>query len=233
MRITVLFFAHLREAISLDRVKLDIEPGATIRELKKILLDEYPTLQAILDRSITSINHEFAQEDDVIPAYAEVAFFPPVSGGGDSQDVVELVYDELHIDPLLNIIVAETTGGVCFFAGVVRQKTERDGARITEKLQYQAYPEMAYGKMHQIVGEIKVRWPKVERVVIIQRLGDLRPGEISVFIACTSSHREEGIFDAVHFGINRLKEIVPIWKKEITDRGDYWVEGDYYPKSSD
>jgi molybdopterin synthase catalytic subunit len=60
-------------------------------------------------------------------------------------------------------------------------------------------------------------------------LGKIIPGEISVIVACTASHRDSGIFEAAHYGIDRLKEIVPIWKKEVNQDGQEWVEGDYHP----
>jgi molybdopterin synthase catalytic subunit len=123
-----------------------------------------------------------------------------------------------------------TTGGISFFTGIVRGKTTRGKPMETRQLFYEAYPEMALEKMSQIVMEIKSRWVEIERVAIIQRTGELNPGEVSVLIACSGSHRDTGIFEAVRYGIDRLKEIVPVWKKEVTVDGEQWVEGTYIPK---
>jgi molybdopterin synthase catalytic subunit len=84
--------------------------------------------------------------------------------------------------------------------------------------------------MSQISKEIRIKWRDIEGIAVIQRTGKLTPGTISVIIACTSSHRDSGIFDAAQYGIDRLKEIVPIWKKEVSQDGEVWIEGDYYPQ---
>jgi molybdopterin synthase catalytic subunit len=88
---------------------------------------------------------------------------------------------------------------------------------------------MAEAKMRQIAAEIRSRWRDVEGIALVQRVGILKPGTISVGIACSSSHRDSGIFEAAHYGIDRLKEIVPIWKKEVSKDGEEWIEGEYIP----
>ena len=92
---------------------------------------------------------------------------------------------------------------------------------------------MAETKMLQISQEIRSRWKDVEGIAIVQRTGTIFPGTISVVIICTSSHRDSGIFEAAHYGIDRLKEIVPIWKKEVSSDGEEWIEGDYLPEKGD
>ena len=77
--------------------------------------------------------------------------------------------------------------------------------------------------------EIRERWPSVEGVAIVQRIGKLMPGTPTVLIACTAGHRDTGVFEAARYGIDRLKQIVPIWKKEVGPEGEEWVEGDYFP----
>ena len=89
---------------------------------------------------------------------------------------------------------------------------------------------MAEAKMLQVAEEIRDKWPTVEGIAIIQRIGRLYPRTPTVLIACTASHRDTGVFDAARYGIDRLKKIVPVWKKEITPEGDEWVEGEYIPK---
>ena len=89
---------------------------------------------------------------------------------------------------------------------------------------------MKESKMKQVANEIRQKWPAVEGVAIIQRIGRLMPGAPTVVIACTAGHRDTGVFEAARYGIDRLKEIVPIWKKEIGSKGEIWVEGEYIPK---
>ena len=81
----------------------------------------------------------------------------------------------------------------------------------------------------QVADEIRERWPVIEGVAIVQRIGKLYPKTPTVLIACTAAHRDTGVFEAARYGIDRLKEIVPIWKKEVSPSGEFWVEGDYTP----
>ena len=87
--------------------------------------------------------------------------------------------------------------------------------------------------MKQVAGEIRARWPEIEGIAIVQRIGHLQPGTPTVLIACTAAHRDTGVFEAARYGIDRLKEIVPIWKKEIGLNGGVWVEGEYIPRKGD
>ena len=105
-----------------------------------------------------------------------------------------------------------------------------DKKERSQDLVYEAYEEMATAKLHQIADEIRERWPSIVGIAIVQRLGKLLPGTPTVFVGCSASHRDTGVFDAASYGINRLKEIVPIWKKEVGLEGAQWVEGDYHPK---
>ena len=115
----------------------------------------------------------------------------------------------------------------------MRAHTERGGEHETTYLEYEAYDPMAKEKMQQVVDEIRSRWSSVEGVAIVQRIGRLEPGTPSVMIACTAAHRDTGVFEAARYGIDRLKQIVPIWKKEVGPDGEVWVEGDYHPNEHD
>jgi len=92
---------------------------------------------------------------------------------------------------------------------------------------------MAETKMKQVAEEIRRRWPSIEGIAIVQRIGRLYPKTPTVLIACTAAHRDTGVFEAARYGIDRLKEIVPIWKKEVGPNGEFWVEGDYIPGAQD
>jgi molybdopterin synthase catalytic subunit len=116
---------------------------------------------------------------------------------------------------------------------MVRGVTKRDNPHETSYLEYEAYKPMAEGKMHQVANEIRQRWPDVQGVAIVQRVGRLDPGTPTVLIACTAAHRDTGVFEAARYGIDRLKEIVPVWKKEVGPDGETWVEGEYHPTAED
>lgn len=137
---------------------------------------------------------------------------------------------EIDLNALLAQITLPSTGAAAIFAGMVRGVTARLPAHETTYLQYEAYVPMAEAKMKQVAEEIRARWPVVEGIAIVQRIGRLQPQTPTVLIACTAAHRDDGVFDAARYGIDRLKEIVPIWKKEVGPGGAQWVEGEYTPK---
>ncbi|HEY4717695.1 MAG TPA: molybdenum cofactor biosynthesis protein MoaE, partial [Anaerolineales bacterium] len=182
---------------------------------------------------LVAVNQQYAFDRDVIPAGAEIALFPPVSGGSDFPTSVAVTADPLDLDQLLGKITLPTTGAVCFFSGVVRGITHRDEGHETQRLEYEAYLPMAEAKMRQVAEEIRRRWPKVEGIAIVQRIGKLLPGTPTVLIACSAAHRDTGVFEAARYGIDRLKEIVPIWKKEFSSQGEEGVEGGYIPNPND
>jgi molybdopterin synthase catalytic subunit len=149
----------------------------------------------------------------------------------DYPTIFSITEDELDLDVLLAKITLPSTGAGCFFTGMVRGETRKEGQPPrTEYLEYEAYTPMAEEKMQQVADEIRERWPTIEGIAIIQRVGRLHPMTPTVLIACTAPHRDTGVFEAARYGIDRLKEIVPIWKKEVTSGGDVWVEGEYIPK---
>jgi molybdopterin synthase catalytic subunit len=119
---------------------------------------------------------------------------------------------------------------VCTFTGTVRGVS---ADHETAQLHYEAYTPMAEAKMKQVAAEIRERWPAVQGIAIVQRVGRLNVGEFTVLIAVSAGHRDQGVFEAARYGIDRLKEIVPVWKKEIGPGGEQWVEGHYRPTSSD
>jgi MoaE-MoaD fusion protein len=141
--------------------------------------------------------------------------------------------DGIDLNALLEAITLTSTGAAAIFTGMVRGVTTRGDAHETEYLEYESYKPMAEAKMKQVADEIRERWSSVEGIAIVQRIGKLYPHTPTVLIACTSAHRNTGVFDAARYGIDRLKEIVPVWKKEIGPKGQEWVEGDYIPKASD
>ncbi len=144
--------------------------------------------------------------------------------------VISITNAELDLDGLLASLTLESTGAAAVFTGIVRGETTRGEAHATQFLEYEAYEPMATAKMTQVAQEIRSRWPLVEGIGIIQRVGRLYPKTPTVLIVCTAAHRNTGVFEAARYGIDRLKEIVPIWKKEVGPGGEYWVEGEYIPK---
>ena len=110
------------------------------------------------------INQAYAFDEEVIPDGAEVALFPPVSGGSDLPTYVQILEGPLDLDELVARITLPTTGAVCMFTGIVRGTTSRGDAHKTSELYYEAYSAMAEAKMMQVADEIRARWPTVEGI---------------------------------------------------------------------
>jgi molybdopterin synthase catalytic subunit len=234
-QITVLFFATLKERAGTRQAVLDLPPGTRVGDLKTRLGQKYPGLAQMTGSMLVSVNKEFAFDEEEIPAGAEVAIFPPVSGGSidGPPTIFAITEDELDLDDLLRRITLPSTGAACIFTGMVRGVTGRGDPHETVYLEYEAYLPMAEAKMRQVAEEIRRRWDSVEGIAIVQRIGKLYPMTPTVLIACTAAHRDTGVFEAARYGIDRLKEIVPVWKKEIGPQGEEWVEGEYLPGRND
>ena len=147
--------------------------------------------------------------------------------------VFSITEDEIDLNELLARITLTSTGAAAIFTGMVRGETRRGEAHDTEYLEYEAYIPMAEAKMKQVADEIRAKWSSIEGIAIVQRIGKLYPKTPTVLIACTAAHRDTGVFEAARYGIDRLKEIVPVWKKEVSPDGQFWVEGDYIPKAGE
>ena len=238
MKITVRFFATLRDRAGRDSASVELEGEATIAALLKRLAEEYPPLKPALGTALVARNHEYAFPDDPLDDGDEIALFPPVSGGSDREDgwpeYSAITSDELDLDAIAATITRPETGAICLFVGKVRGLTELpDSRRRTDHLLYEAYRPMAEKKLRQVAAEIRERYPKVQGIAVVQRIGKLEVGDTTVLVGCSAGHRNDGVFEGAHYGINRLKEIVPVWKKEVGPDGSAWVEGHYRPTPQD
>jgi molybdopterin synthase catalytic subunit len=130
--------------------------------------------------------------------------------------------EEIELGDVIRAVEAGDAGAIVHFLGIVRNNTE---GREVSYLEYEAYPPMAEKKMAEIAQEIHEKWG-LDRVAMIHRVGRLEIGEVSVAVAVASPHRREA-FEACHYAMNRLKQIVPIWKREVwTDGEEEWVKPD-------
>ena len=148
----------------------------------------------------------------------------------DLPTIFSITEDEIDLNDLLAQATLNSTGAAAIFTGMVRGVTTRKDPHETTYLEYESYEPMAEAKMKQVADEIRARWNTIEGIVIVQRIGRLYPCTPTVLIACTAAHRDTGVFEAARYGIDRLKEIVPVWKKEIGPKGEEWVEGEYIPQ---
>lgn len=139
----------------------------------------------------------------------------------------EIVDQPIDAEAVTARVASDAAGAVCTFIGTTRD--HNDGRRVL-RLEYEAYPEMAIAEMGRIGDTARQRWP-IEKIAITHRIGVVPIGEASVVIAVSSGHRKAA-FEACHFAIDRLKEVVPIWKKEHYEGGEIWIgaqTGDPFP----
>jgi MoaE-MoaD fusion protein len=236
MNVRILLFATLKDLVGKNRVILTIPlEKATVQDVRQALTADYPSVKANIEVAIAAVNEEYAFPMDAVHDGDEVAFFPPVSGGsGDYPEVFKLAPEPIDTDDLVRAITIPATGAVCIFSGMVRGETRQDGSmKQTQQLEYEAYEPMALAKMRQVADEIREQWPLVQGIAIVQRVGQLAVGQNTILIACGSGHRDQGCFEAARYGIDRLKEIVPVWKKESRPDGYSWIEGHYTPTADD
>lgn len=132
--------------------------------------------------------------------------------------MIRLTAEPIRIDDLLGATADASAGATVLFVGMTRDHNE---GRSVERLEYEAYPAMAEREMDGIASEAKARWP-VARIAVVHRTGVVPIGEASVAIAASSAHRADA-FEAARFVIDRLKEVVPIWKKEFFEGGAVWI----------
>ncbi len=234
MKSKIIFFAKLKDIVGKTEMEFDLREGSKVADLKREVLQKFPNLQEYVDIMIVSINQNFAFDDDPIPENSEIALFPPVSGGAmDEDDFVDVIDNDFEFNSLINDVIEKQTGAVVMFTGVIRGETNDPEHPITTGLEYEAYVPMAKAKMLQIAEETRSRWPSIQKIVIIQRIGYMDAGTPTIVVICSAAHRNTGVFDAAKYGIDRVKEVVPIWKKEIGPDGQSWIEGDYIPGEND
>lgn len=234
MRIRVKLFATLRDRLGANQTEVDLPDEATVSVLLDRLTVAQPKLAPSLPTCLVAVNQEFAFGSTPIRAGDEVALFPPVSGGATFPEIFRVTDGAIDLNELVAAVTLPSTGAVCTFTGTVRGVSAGAGRdHETTQLHYEAYTPMAEAKLQQVAGEIRARWPDVQGIALVQRIGHLKVGEFTVLIAVSAGHRDQGVFEAARYGIDRLKEIVPVWKKEIGPQGEQWVEGHYQPTEKD
>jgi len=220
LRITALLFGQAREWAGSSSLELTLEAPATVESAFAVLKLRHPKLAEIERSLLFAVNEEYASPSNPLSDGDCLAVLPPVSGGeAASRDIFEIIREPIDIVGLRARLLEGDSGAVVIFDGVARNNTK---GRRTLYLEYEGYEPMALRTMEQIGSEVHERWP-INRVGIIHRLGRIDITESSVLIVVTSARRKIA-FEACHYAIDRLKRIVPIWKKEYFEDGAVWVE---------
>ena len=229
MQVRLLFFASLKDIVGSRQLQLDLPHGATVEDVLTRLEASYPRIKDYRPVVLTAINEEYVDRRTPIQEGDEVALFPPVSGGevdsvplvisraGELYQITREVIDAQRISRQL---LRGEDGAICIFEGVVRNHSK---GKRTLHLVYEAYETMALKKLEEIGIFVRQAWD-IDSIAMIHRLGHLDISETSVAVIITSAHRRAA-FDACHYAIDKLKKVVPIWKKEFFDDGEIWIEG--------
>ncbi|QHW30659.1 molybdopterin converting factor [Paenibacillus rhizovicinus] len=226
---TIRLFAGLSDRFGAPEVILELpQEQLTVAGLKEALAAQYEAHAQLIAISFMARNQAYASDDEHIRAGDELALLPPVSGGEDSEsneesgktpapDKYRVTTDPLSVEAITAQVIVPNNGAALTFTGTTREWTQ--GQR-TIRLEYEAYVPMAIKTLQQIGNEIAAQWPGTE-CAIWHRIGVVDVAEISVIIAVSSPHRE-ACYDASRYAIERLKQIVPIWKREIWEDGSEW-----------
>jgi molybdopterin synthase catalytic subunit len=219
-RFTLKLFATLRERAHAAELVRDFPDGTTVEEIWKHLVGEFPALGGHHDSVGFAVNQEYVEGDFKPHQGDEIAFIPPVSGGAPASQIGGITIGRAPIDvaALEREVADPAAGAIVSFTGTTRQD---NAGRKVLRLEYEAYEPMALSEMRKLASEAIAKW-KIVRIAIAHRIGVVEIGETSVAIAVSAAHRGEA-FEACRFAIDRLKEVVPIWKKEHFEGGEIWI----------
>jgi molybdopterin synthase catalytic subunit len=225
MTVRVLFFAYLRDITKLPELQLEVPAGSTVRDVWTELARRWPDLEHQLVRIPIVLDGRVVDADAAVTEGAEIVWLPPVGGGAPLGLVVraELTRAPLDLARLVSEVSDPSCGGIASFLGTVRAS---DDGRAVVALEYDAYDRLAATQLRAVADEALGRWPEA-RIALQHRAGRLVVGEVSVAIAVACPHRAEA-FACCRFVIDRVKEAVPIWKREETSQGARWLEGHEY-----
>lgn len=236
MRVQVFFFGAARDAAGHGQVELELPSSCHAAHAFEKIMMTYPALQRFGRSLLFAVNQEYALADREIHEGDELAVFPPVSGGGGakkdvarisargsvaSQDFFELTIDPIDVGAVARRVVLPECGATVTLDGYAREWTR---GRRTLHLVYEAYEPMALGEMQRLGREAHQQFD-IAHIGIVHRTGRLEIGETSVVIAVSAPHRRAA-FEACEWAIRELKRTVPIWKKEVFEDGEVWVEGE-------
>lgn len=220
MRIKVLFFGFTHDLTGLREEQIELGDGENLQGLRRLYEGRFPRLGELSGSLLFAVNQQIAGPLAVLHEGDEVAFMPPVSGGMD-ESCYRIINEKIPTADFARSLQTSSDGAVVTFEGVVR---DHSNGQKTLYLEYEAYNAMAVRKMEEIGDEAKRKFD-IRAVGMIHRVGRLEIGEASVAIVVTAAHRRQA-FEACHYLIDRLKQVVPVWKKEYFESGAVWVEGE-------
>jgi molybdopterin converting factor subunit 1 len=237
VKVKVLFFGAAKETLGRDLVELDLPQNTSAANAFEQILAAFPVLREKFGKSLLfAVNQTYADASQIICETDELAIFPPVSGGSETQteqfkvqnenDFFELAFAPLDVGAIARRVVLPECGATVTLDGYVRRWTR---GRETLFLVYEAYEPMALSEMAKVGARAREEFD-VASIGIVHRLGRMEIGETSVVIAVAAAHRRAA-FAACEWAIAELKRVVPIWKKEFYTDGENivsaWTAGEH------
>lgn len=219
MKVNISLFAGLHDLVGKRNLTLELADGATVDQLRTKLGELYPVVVPYMATLVCAVDDEFVPVDHALEEDDDVALIPPVSGGSNTLFLV--TSEPLDAQQLVDAVRVDESGAVTLFHGVARNNS--DGRRV-RALEYEAHESLAEKKLREVAGDVGRKFD-ITGIGVHHRIGRLEIGETSLLVAVSAAHRREA-FEACHYAVDRIKEVVPIWKKEIwEDGGGDWVEG--------
>ncbi|NOK63195.1 MAG: Molybdopterin synthase catalytic subunit [Chloroflexi bacterium AL-W] len=228
MEVVVHYFAGHRDITGCSEERIALAEGATVGMLWEQLIVQYPRLAGYTGSVLYAVNQEFSTLETPLSNGDEIAFLPPVSGGVPSEvSLFRITQLPLDPTPLVLHVQSPDMGALVTFTGIVRNHF---GGKATAYLEYEAYEAMAVPVLERIAAEAQQTW-RLGKIAIHHRIGRLEIGETAVLIVVAAPHRHEA-FEAAESIMNRIKQIAPIWKREIwSDGTSEWVGGEHERKA--
>jgi molybdopterin synthase catalytic subunit/molybdopterin converting factor small subunit len=230
VRIEVRAFGGVADRAGLTVLPVELPEVATVADLRAALAHTYPDVAPLLPRCAVAVDLEVATGELALRGGEEVAVLPPVAGGADDSSdpsgtagIVTrtgLVHGPIDVAAELATLGDPRVGAVVSFLGLVRDHAEDLEGVV--RLEYSAYEEMAARELDVIAADLRAEHPEVRGLVLVHALGPLPVGAHTILIAAAAAHREEA-FAACRDGLERVKDRVPVFKREVTADWARWV----------
>jgi MoaE-MoaD fusion protein len=237
VRVEVRLFGGLRERAGSTHVEVELGEGATVADLRAAVAAAYPQLAEALARTNVAVDLAVARDDVPVNPSSELALLPPVAGGagdgaspavaggaGDGASplvVTGLVAPPFDVDAVVADVAGPSVGGTAIFLGTVRDHAPDLDDVVA--LEYTAYDEMAERVLDELARDLLRDHPAVSGIALLHAVGHLPVGSHTVLIVCAAAHRTQA-FDACRDALERVKDHVPVWKREVVADGAHrWV----------
>ncbi len=222
MKVSVHYYAAAKDLAGCESSTFEFTPESVPQvELRSAVIDRFPSLAAFVERMGLAVNGEFVDASQPLHDGDRIDVLPPVAGGSPIV-ICKISHEEISLDEVRKAVEHPGAGGICIFHGVVRDHA--DGKQVA-RLDYEAHESLAHKEMKRVLEGVVAEHAGV-RIAAVHRVGELAVGDAAVCVAASAAHRDDA-FEACRKAIDRIKETVPLWKKEWgSDGGAHWVNLD-------